>query len=47
MAEAYPKYIMFNFGSVTQARKVDQTELERIVLFYHLHQRSFFGRPKA
>jgi len=47
MVEAYRKYIMFNFGRLAQEGAIDQTELERMLLFYHLHQRSFFNRPKA
>lgn len=47
MVEAYRKYIMFNFGRLAQEGTFDQTELERMLLFYHLHQRSFFNRPKA
>lgn len=47
MVEAYRKYIMFNFGQLAQEGRIDQTELERMLLFYHLHQRSFFNRPKV
>lgn len=47
MVEAYRKYIMFNFGQLAQEGRIDQAELERMLLFYHLHQRSFFNRPKV
>jgi hypothetical protein len=47
MVEAYRKYIMFNFGRLAQEDAINQKELEHMLLFYHLHQRSFFNRPKA
>lgn len=47
MVEAYRKYIMFNFGRLAQEESINQKDLERMLLFYHLHQRSFFNRPRA
>jgi hypothetical protein len=47
MVDAYRKYIMFNFGRFDQGNTIDQATLERMLLFYHLHERSFFNRPKA
>ena len=47
MVEAYRKYILFNFGRLSWEDQFNQEELERILLFYHLNQRSFFNRPKA
>lgn len=46
MAEAYRKYILLNFGRLPERGAGDATEIERILLFYHLKDRTFFGRPR-
>lgn len=46
MVEAYRKYILFNFGRLPDQGMGDPAEVERILLFYHLRDRTFFGRPR-
>ncbi|MBI4547595.1 MAG: DNA double-strand break repair nuclease NurA [Ignavibacteriae bacterium] len=47
MVEAYKKYVLFNFGRLAIDQQLNQEELERVLLFYYLHQREFNLRPKA
>jgi len=47
LLEAYRKYIMFNFGRLAIDKDLDQQELQKILMFYYLHQRDFMFRPKS
>jgi len=47
LLEAYRKYIMFNFGRLALDKELDQQELQKILMFYYLHQRDFMLRPKS
>lgn len=47
LVEAYKKYVLFNFGRLAIDKRLNQEELERVLLFYYLHQRDFNLRPKA
>lgn len=46
MVEAYRKYILFNFARLPEEDSIVPVELERMLLFFHLQQRSLFQRPK-